>query len=58
MSLETCQRCLHEEAIPTHQFVKFDEEVQYLCKGCWEEFRRWYHWGAQDDKRERQLEMF
>lgn len=53
----TCERCLHAEPIPTHQFVKFDDEVQYLCKSCWEDFRRWFYWGA-EDTRERQLEIF
>jgi hypothetical protein len=27
----TCQRCRCQEYIPTHQFVKFDEKVQYVC---------------------------
>lgn len=40
-----CQRCRTEDAIPTHQFVKFDERVQYLCRRCWEDFRRWFHHG-------------
>ncbi len=53
----TCQRCFQEEGIPTHQFVKFDEKVQYLCRQCWEGFRRWFHWG-QNDQRDRQLELF
>lgn len=39
---QVCERCRTEEAIPTHQFVKFDTGVQYLCKVCWEDFRRWF----------------
>ena len=57
MDKVTCQRCFQEEGIPTHQFVKFDEKVQYLCRQCWEGFRRWFHWG-QSEQRERQLELF
>ncbi|MGE3165643.1 MAG: hypothetical protein AB7O52_12105 [Planctomycetota bacterium] len=53
----TCQRCFHQEQIPTYQYVKFDDRIQYLCRQCWEGFRRWFHWG-QNDVRERQLELF
>ncbi|MCI0650488.1 MAG: hypothetical protein L0Z55_01245 [Planctomycetes bacterium] len=57
MERETCQRCYLEEKIPTHQFVKFDLHVHYLCKECWEGFRRWFHWG-QTEQRPKQLEIF
>ncbi len=40
-----CRRCGSEEIIPTHQYVKFDITVQYLCSDCWEEFRRWFNQG-------------
>ncbi len=43
--LQTCQRCFCREPIPTHQFVKFDLKVYYLCQRCWEKFRSWFHWG-------------
>lgn len=46
MRLVTCHRCREQEDIPTHQFVKFDTEVRYLCRRCWEDFRRWFHHGA------------
>jgi hypothetical protein len=42
---QTCRRCFCREHIPTHQFVKFDAELHYLCQRCWEDFRRWFHWG-------------
>ncbi|MBI3267618.1 MAG: hypothetical protein HYZ53_01245 [Planctomycetes bacterium] len=42
MSTQRCARCEHEEHIPTHQFVKFDLHVHYLCKSCWEKFRGWF----------------
>ena len=57
MDKETCHRCFQEEGIPTHQYVKFDDKVQYLCRQCWEGFRRWFHWG-QCDQKDRQLELF
>jgi DNA-directed RNA polymerase subunit RPC12/RpoP len=37
-----CTRCQAEEAIPTHQYVKFDGHVQYLCAACWQVFRKWF----------------
>lgn len=43
--LQTCKRCYTREHIPTYQFVKFDLREQYLCQRCWEDFRRWFHWG-------------
>ena len=46
MEFQRCQRCGREEHIPTHQFVKFDNRVQYLCKECWENFRTWFIKGA------------
>lgn len=42
MEKHTCQRCRCQEYIPTHQFVKFDERVQYVCARCWEAFRKWF----------------
>ena len=39
------------------QYVKFDDRVYYVCRECWEGFRRWFHWG-QSEQRERQLELF
>jgi hypothetical protein len=42
MSLVCCARCRKSESIPTHQFVKFDLNVQYLCDGCWKNFRSWF----------------
>jgi len=44
MAVVKCQRCGREdEDIPTHQYVKFDNEVKYLCSDCWQKFRRWYN---------------
>ncbi len=57
MDKQTCNRCFHQEHIPTHQYVKFDDQVYYLCVECWEGFRRWFHWG-QTETREKQLELF
>lgn len=54
---QICSRCFHQERIPTHQFVKFDTKVQYLCRHCWQGFRRWFHWG-QSESNERELEIF
>jgi len=42
----TCQRCRCQEYIPTHQFVKFDEKVQYVCAKCWDTFRKWFFCGT------------
>jgi len=25
--------------------VKFEERVQYLCRGCWDGFKKWFHYG-------------
>ncbi|MBI4578022.1 MAG: hypothetical protein HY722_17305 [Planctomycetes bacterium] len=41
----SCKRCGRDEYIPTHQFVKFDSEVNYVCEECWAEFRRWFNQG-------------
>jgi len=46
MRTVTCRRCRQAEVIPTYQFVKFDDQVNYLCQRCWEDFRRWFHHGA------------
>ena len=53
-----CDRCFDREQIPTHQMVKFDDRVQFLCRNCWEEFRRWFHWGSANRDSEQQLELF
>jgi len=45
MSKIGCGRCRAEEYIPTHQFVKFDEKLNYLCKECWDLFRNFYFRG-------------
>ena len=57
MNKPICSRCFQEEAIPTHQYVKFDSKVHNLCQECWEKFRRWFHWG-QSEPRDKQLELF
>ena len=41
----TCRRCYSKEYIPTHQYVKFDMKVHYLCRRCWEDYRSWFFWG-------------
>lgn len=46
MDKHTCVRCKAEEYIPTHQFVKFEEKVQFLCRGCWDDFKKWFHSGS------------
>jgi hypothetical protein len=45
MSAQICCRCHAEQYIPTHQYVKFDATVYYLCSECWELFRNWYFRG-------------
>jgi len=47
-----CARCREEERIPTFQFVKFDDAVQYLCEGCWQIFRRWFFVGKRNSEEE------
>lgn len=42
-SKQRCARCEKEEYIPTHQYVKFDEKIYYLCESCWSLFRRWFY---------------
>lgn len=37
-----CCRCYIREYIPSHQFIKFDLQIQYLCASCWHDFRRWF----------------
>ncbi len=46
MENQKCERCGRQEYIPTHQYVKFDQKVQYLCKSCWEGFRTWFIKGS------------
>lgn len=41
-----CDRCRTEEYIPTHQYVKFEDQVHYVCQACWELFKGWYYRGA------------
>lgn len=41
MEKTKCDRCGRVEDIPTHQYVKFDDKISYLCTSCWDEFRRW-----------------
>ena len=48
MDAMQCKRCGKETLIPTHQHVKFDLEVQYLCEPCWEAFRQWFHTGRRN----------
>ena len=43
---QTCRRCFCREYIPTDRLVKFDNQVNYLCQKCWEDYRRWFHWGS------------
>ena len=40
-----CDRCRAEEYIPTHQYVKFDTTVYFLCDECWDLFRSWFYRG-------------
>ncbi|MCI0342688.1 MAG: hypothetical protein L0216_16370 [Planctomycetales bacterium] len=49
MAKIACDRCGKIEAIPTHQFVKFDDKVRYLCSECWDWFRRWFQDPDADD---------
>lgn len=37
-----CERCRAEGDWPTHQHLKFDERVRYLCDACWLQFRQWF----------------
>jgi len=46
MDQQKCQRCGVQEYIPTFQYVKFDNHVQYLCSNCWQIFRKWFHAGG------------
>ena len=52
MEKQKCQRCNSEEYIPTFQYVKFDNQVQYLCSGCWQIFRKWFFVGSRLEKRD------
>ena len=58
MDAHPCDRCFQREPIPTHQMVKFDDRAQFLCRDCWEEFRRWFHWGQTQCDHSHQLELF
>ncbi len=54
-----CQRCGEYDDIPTHQYVKFDQKLHYLCRNCWEIFRSWMVNGNEtlngNDKKGRQV---
>ena len=54
---QTCHRCFCREYIPTYQFVKFDNQVKYLCQKCWEDYRRWFHWGTRPTPSRPPMEM-
>ena len=38
MTDQICDRCHKQERIPTHQAIKFDTQVQYLCTECNEKY--------------------
>lgn len=42
MDQQRCERCRTEEYIPTHQYLKFDDKVSYVCRRCWDRFRKWF----------------
>ena len=46
MTDQKCERCRTPEYIPTHQYVKFEGDVHYVCQACWELFKGWYYRGA------------
>ena len=46
MDKQRCERCNCEEYIPTHQYVKFEDRIRYLCQQCWELFKGWYVHGT------------
>lgn len=46
MTDQKCERCRTAEYIPTHQYVKFESDVHYLCQACWDLFKGWYYRGA------------
>ncbi len=54
MELQGCKRCDQKEYIPTHQFLKIDDTVHYLCKGCWQTVRSWLLWEEDEVPLERQ----
>lgn len=45
-----CGRCRCEEYIPTHQYVKFSDDVHYVCQACWELFKGWWYRGARAEE--------
>jgi hypothetical protein len=51
MKKHRCHRCGNKEHIPTFQFVKFDNDVHYLCSNCWQVFRKWFFRGRKDMER-------
>ncbi len=55
MKGHSCSRCREADVIPTHQVVKFDTRVQYLCGCCWQQFRSWFNHQPQE---QRQLEFW
>ncbi len=42
MKVQACDRWGAEEYIPTHQYVKFEGEIRYLCARCWQRLHRWW----------------
>ncbi|OGY65942.1 MAG: hypothetical protein A3A16_00970 [Candidatus Harrisonbacteria bacterium RIFCSPLOWO2_01_FULL_44_18] len=42
---QKCGCCGKKEYIPTHQYVKFDGIIYYLCGACWDIFRAWFFRG-------------
>lgn len=46
MEMQKCERCHGEEYIPTHQYLKFEDQVHYLCQACWDLFKGWYLHGS------------
>lgn len=52
MSIDTiCERSRTKEYIPTHQYVKFEDDMHYLCRECWDLFKGWYYRGARTSDR-------
>ena len=49
MEKQKCYRCKGEEDIPTYQYVKFDMEICYLCKSCWDNLRKWFYGHCEED---------
>lgn len=41
MEKQKCQRCNTEEYIPTHQYIKYEGKLNYVCVSCWDVFHGW-----------------